>query len=367
MDVDRVAQTLRSRVPQLAADVDIDALAATALAAWTTQHVPTGQAVPPAVARPEEYAALRSVVDATWPIGYAAGVHAGHTITAGYVAAAALDRAERARPGISDAHRDLANRLQAARVSTDALQGYLAKAGWRNAVTWRGGFVFQTVSLEADVVATLVPRAGARDHVARILDAATTLADVEDRDVASVLADLASPPARPALGHAALRYLWDVYDTATELAHLPPRVNDPGPSNNDYLTAYGDLGDETDLGRLVAAARVGYQHGFHEGHGDGAWSAGSRLLSQVQHRVALDLPTSVRIDGRTPVDWLRTVDTDARWAADAVRHSRHPSQLSAASAAARAFAPMTTLQPAHTPLPAAPSRPSTQPRARRPR
>src|SRR5262249_12254239 len=161
----------------------------------------------------------------------------------------------------------------------------------------------------------------------------------------------------------------DVYDAATELAYLSPRVNDPGPSNNDYLTACGDWGHETDIDRLVAAARVGYQHGFHEGHGDGTWSAGSRLPSEVHHRGGLDPaapgprargppgvglapPPSVRIDGPPPNDGLRAVDPDPRWAADAARHSRQPAQLPPASAAGRAFAPLTAVLPVHTPSPA---------------
>ncbi len=274
MDRNQIAQALRARAPSIAeAGVDLDALATTALAAWTTHgHTALRRVDEQPSHTPMPAGRIHAVVDAIWPSGYRAGVHAGHAVTVGYIATAALDRAEPARPGMSDAHRDLANRLQAGRVSTDALQAYLISHGWQHARAWRGAAIFHT-TMAGDVAEALVPTPGMRDHVLRILDAATTVANVEDRDVASVLADRAPPPARAPLSHAALRYLWRVYDTATELAHLPPQVNDPGPSNNDYLTAYGDWGDGSEIGRLVAATRVGYQHGFHEGHGDGTWSA----------------------------------------------------------------------------------------------
>lgn len=218
MEHEAVLRLLQVRVPRLAANgADLDGLAGAAIAAWTRHTADTFDTT--------DFieAATRAVVDAIWPIGYRTGAQAGHLAVARSFAAAALDAAEPARPGMSDRHRNLANRLHAARVALDGLRGYLTNSGWRPTGTWRGGDIFELIMIDG-AAEVLVPPAGVRDYVHRIVEAATLVADVEDRDVASVLADLAPPRRRSQLSHAALRYLWHVYDTADDVADTPSSV-----------------------------------------------------------------------------------------------------------------------------------------------
>jgi hypothetical protein len=307
MDQNRLTQALLDRAPRLGAPVQrlgddghrhyLDKLAMAVASAWARNTASTSS---DAVAG--DAAAVRAVVDAAWRCGYQAGARAGHAVVADYIDASARDVAEPARADMSDRHRDVANRLHAARVPTAALRRYLIESGARHAGTWRGGDIFR-LPYPVGIAEVLVPRPGVRDHPHRIFDAAALIADAEDRSVASVLADLATPPNRPPLSHTALRYPWQVYDTASEVGSRPARLKDPGPAHHDYAAA----------------------------NADGAWSASAVILSQLRGD-SCDSADTIRIGNRTSTGWLRAVDSDARCAADTARASQHLNHNPATSA-----------------------------------
>jgi hypothetical protein len=366
MDPGRLTQALLDRAPHLGSPMQrfgddghtqyLDTLTKAAATAWTNNITPTNSN---AVAG--DKAAVRAVVDAAWRHGYQAGAQAGHTLVADYVAVSALDAAEPARADMSDRHRDVANRLHAARVPTTALCRYLTESGARHAGTWRGSDIFD-LQYPGSISEVMVPRTGVRDYARRIFEAATSIAEGEDRSIASVLADLATPPHRPPLSNTALRYLWHVYGTASEVGSAPAQVKDPGPAHHDYATANVHTVDDTDLDRLVTATLIGHDHGTLHGHADGAWSASAAILSQLGAD-SRDSADTIRIGNRTSTDWLRAVDSDARSAADAAGASQHLNHNPAAHPATVVFPTLPAIDPTLSAIAVADS-PSTPPRPR---
>ncbi|MDT5028114.1 MAG: hypothetical protein QOE61_4540 [Micromonosporaceae bacterium] len=364
MDYNLFTQGLLDGAPYLARSTQrigdddthyVDALAAAAITAWSRNTTSTNFG-----SITDDTTAMRAAADAACRWGYRAGVQAGHTVVAGYIAASALDAAEPARAGMSDRHRDVANRLHSARVPTTALRGYLTEAGARHVGTWRGGDIFH-LSYPNNIIEVLIPRIGVRDYAHRIFDAATVIADAEDRSIAAVLTDLAIPPGRSPSSHGALRFLWQVYETASEVGSAPARVKDPGPANDGYTAALVDAADDTDVGRLVTATLAGHDRGMRHGHADGAWSASTVVVSQLRGG-SPDSTNAVLIDGQTLVEWVRGVDSDARSAAYAARTGLHHNPAAVPHTASWAFPPLHTIAPGITPE--TNSRPSGQPPTR---
>lgn len=310
MDERTAAVALRAMAPRLMG-TPTDALAAAAASAWNAHRDGTIMQVP----------AIRAVVDVAWRPGYRAGVQRGQQVTCAFLATAILRRAEPAQPGMTGFHRLVANWLHAARVEPESLRDYLTRAGWQQTATKPGADVFAREARQHGTPhqpEITVPQARREDHELAVLTAATLLAGLEQREVAQVLEDLApTQPARAPMSPQALDLLRVAYQATKEATLAAPTVLDQGPHHNDYRVALGDWTDDTEAGRLAAAVRVGYVHGFRAGHSDARWSVAGRMLNAVDNLVPEHIQRAVLIDGRSGFDWLRAAEVDARWAAEA--------------------------------------------------
>lgn len=76
---------------------------------------------------------------------------------------------------------------------------------------------------------------------------------------------------------------------------------------------------------------------------NGSWDARRRVLSTMDDPMGVESAAGGAHRRHTPDRWLAAVDVDAGWAADAVRHSRHPQQTRPLTPAARAFPALTSL------------------------
>src|SRR6266508_2857160 len=129
------------------------------------------------------------------------------------------------------------------------------------------------------------------------------------------------------------RLLRAVAGTAAAIAKAEPTVTDEGPSRYDYLTAMGDANGDTDPERAAIAARVGWQHGYHTGDADAAWSAAGRIVSTVKDLLGTDTLQAASLDGLSAKDWLTRLDVTSR------EHSERD-VMYPRSATAQAFAPL---------------------------
>jgi hypothetical protein len=251
------------------------ALAADAVLAWQTAT--------------DRATARRDVARVLWDTGARAGRLAGRHQVGEQVITAVLARAEPARVEMSDKHLARANWLQSARVTPQALTDYLTGHGWRPAGTGYGAALFEHPATRANV---LVAEPDKHDYTARMWEAATNIALVEDRSTAAVLADLAPTAPRGRLSHDALHFLEQAHDHARDLYRRGTGAPAPTPA-------------EPLAGTPAHAARHGYLTGYRRGLAEGRDSAAAWLLRELDA-----LPAQVRtasIDNRPAHGWLREV------------------------------------------------------------
>jgi hypothetical protein len=265
---------------------------------------------------------VRAVVDATRALGYLAGSAAGHAFTTRYFASAALNRAEPARIGMSPRWRELADRLQAARLTPPMLRAWLEDHGAQRTATWRGGDIYTLDTPDGRAEVLVPPRDDMSDHVRRIWEAVTVIAELRDTDATSVLADIAPPAAPAPLTHPTLRYLWNLYRAVTDLSRLGAQTHDPGPSAREDADADTTSAAVTNLGDpdLVAElTRIWYMRGHGQGHAEAARAVCDRLAEGTAHRAGDDVLLAV-LDGRPAHEWYSLVAAEARLAGLSATH-----------------------------------------------
>jgi len=346
MDEHTATAALRAITPRLMG-APIETIAAAATTAWNAHSDRTAM----------QATAVRAVVDAAWGPGHHAGVRRGQHVTGAFLASAILRRAEPAQPGMTGFHTLVANWLHAARVEPQRLHGYLSNAGWRPTARQETAEIFVRDARRgaADQPAVAAPTIRREDHELMVVNAATVLAALEQRDVANVLEDLApTTPDRAPMSQQALDLLRVAYQAAKDASSTGLNLTSPGPHDNDYRLALGDWTDDTDAGRLATAVRVGYVHGFRAGHNDASWSVSGRVLAMLDSMVPERTQRAVLIDGRSGYDWLRAVEVDTRWAAEADFQHRvsHPGFVTPPESAPTVwFGPVTSPDALPRPVP----------------